>query len=100
MTYWTVIGWKLENLGVIPLLKTRDINPVRKRHEARMARGKKRMTHKYTIEMIFHFTCSQCKNWWSIADTHHKDKNFYAEGRAYCPHCGKESITEKMNPIS
>ena len=62
--------------------------------------GSKGMTHKYTIEMIFHFTCGKCKHWWSIADTHHKDKNVYGEGKAYCPHCGKESITEKMNPIS
>ena len=42
MTYWTVMGTKIGNVGVIPLLKTRDINPVRKRHEARMARGKKK----------------------------------------------------------
>ena len=41
MTYWTVIGTKIENMVVVPLLKTRDINPVRKRHEARMERGKK-----------------------------------------------------------
>ena len=37
------------------------------------------MTHKYTIEMIFHFTCSQCKNWWSIALMHHKEMNVYAD---------------------
>ena len=58
------------------------------------------MTHKYTIEMLFHFTCSQCKNWWSIALMHDKAMNVYPEGKSYCPHCGKESITEKMNPIS
>lgn len=52
------------------------------------------INHKYTIEIIFHFTCSECKNWWSIALTHVSDN--YPEGRAYCPHCGKESITEKL----
>ena len=40
-TYWTLMGNKVENMIVIPLLKTRDINPIRKRHEARMERGKK-----------------------------------------------------------
>ena len=41
-TYWTLMGNKVENMIVIPLLKTGDINPIRKRHEARMARGKKK----------------------------------------------------------
>ena len=36
------MGTKIENIIVIPMLKTRDINPVRKRHKARMARGKKK----------------------------------------------------------
>ena len=40
MTYWTVIGTIIENMVVVPLLKTRDINPVRKRHETRKERGK------------------------------------------------------------
>ena len=42
MTYLTVRGNKIENILVIPMLKTRDIIPVRKRHEARIARGKKK----------------------------------------------------------
>ena len=42
MTYWTVMGTKIENILVKPIMKTRDINPVRKRHEARMVRGKKK----------------------------------------------------------
>ena len=41
-TYWTLMGNKVENMIVIPLLKTRDINPIRKRHEARIRRGKKK----------------------------------------------------------
>jgi len=23
--------------------------------------------------------------------------SYYPEGKSYCPHCGKESITEKIN---
>jgi len=54
------------------------------------------MNHKFTTETLFHFTCSECKNWWSIALAHIPGAAYYPEGRAYCPHCGKESITEKM----
>jgi len=54
------------------------------------------MNHKFTTETIFHFTCSECKNWWSIALAHIPGAAYYPEGRAYCPHCGRESITEKM----
>ena len=42
MTYWTLIGNKIENMVVVPLLRGKSINPIRKRHEARMARGKKK----------------------------------------------------------
>ena len=55
------------------------------------------MSHKYTIETIFHFSCSECKNWWSIALVHISGMSYYPEGKAYCPHCGRESITEKIN---
>ena len=54
------------------------------------------MNHKFTTETIFHFTCSECKNWWSVALAHVAGSAYYPEGRAYCPHCGKESITEKL----
>ena len=54
------------------------------------------MNHKFTTETIFHFTCSECKNWWSIALAHVAGSAYYPEGRAYCPHCGKESITENL----
>ena len=58
------------------------------------------MTHKYTIEMLFHFTCNKCKNWWTLSLHHHKDMNVYPEGKSFCPHCGQESITSKVEPIS
>ena len=54
------------------------------------------MNHKFTTETLFHFTCSECKNWWSIALTHVPETAYYPEGRAYCPHCGRDSITEKI----
>ena len=43
MTYWTLVGKKIENMAVVPLVKGVSIhNTIRKRHEARMARGKKK----------------------------------------------------------
>ena len=41
-TYWTLVGNKVGNMVVVPLLRGKSINPIRKRHEARMARGKKK----------------------------------------------------------
>ena len=40
--YWTLGGNKVENMAVVPLVKGVSIhNTIRKRHEARMERGKK-----------------------------------------------------------
>ena len=27
------------------------------------------MKHQYTVELLFHFNCGTCKNWWSYATT-------------------------------
>jgi DNA-directed RNA polymerase subunit RPC12/RpoP len=44
--------------------------------------------HMYTSETIFHFTCGECKNWWSYAGSHtwHEDVT--------CPHCGLKNKVE------
>jgi len=43
MNYWTLGGDKVEDMAVVPLFKGLSIhNTIRKRHEARMARGKKK----------------------------------------------------------
>ena len=52
------------------------------------------MSHKYTVEKIYHFTCSKCKNWWSYA-TGHKGLPLYIQQNFYCPHCGhRDSVGE------
>jgi len=61
----------------------------------------KRKTHDYTIEILYHFNCGECKGWWSYATTPGQpiidnntklvvgDKMFLWEGLdIYCPHCG------------
>ena len=51
------------------------------------------MDHEYTIEKIYHFNCSECKNWWSYAS----DKELHTQTMT-CPHCGVyESIRPKSN---
>ena len=35
------------------------------------------------LEFIWHFTCTECKGWWSIASMDH-----WKPRELYCPHCG------------
>jgi len=46
----------------------------------------------YTFEILYHFTCLQCKNWWSYSVTLSNNKGVYnIDGRPiYCMHCGTE----------
>jgi len=43
--------------------------------------------HMYTSETIFHFTCGECKNWWSYAGS-------YFGSIMTCPHCGLKNKVE------
>ncbi len=50
---------------------------------------------KYSIETLYHFNCTECKNWWSYAltpdltYTSNHDPRMFLKGRAFhCPHCG------------
>jgi DNA-directed RNA polymerase subunit RPC12/RpoP len=55
------------------------------------------VTHLYTKETLYHYTCGQCGNWWSYAATPHpydlKDPHYLSE--LTCPHCGHHAHTEK-----
>ena len=39
--------------------------------------------HTWTDEKIYHFTCGECKNWWSYAGLFQNWKHAMT-----CPHCG------------
>ena len=57
------------------------------------------MAHKYTVESIYHITCSACQNWWSYAHPARKYDLKLPNALAvmYCPHCGfKDYVDEKM----
>jgi hypothetical protein len=47
------------------------------------------VAHKYTAETIIHFTCEQCKMWWSYATEHWIPKV------QTCPHCGQKAQIEE-----
>lgn len=51
------------------------------------------MSHTYTKEIIFHYTCSKCKNWWSYATT-----DGYNPVVAYCPHCSTKDSPAPADP--
>lgn len=55
------------------------------------------MAHIYTVEKIYNFTCSKCKNWWSYASGEHA-LPLYIQQNFACPHCGyRDSIQEHAN---
>lgn len=37
-----------------------------------------------SVEILYHFTCERCKNWWSIA----MEKTGWNPKKMWCPHCG------------
>jgi hypothetical protein len=43
--------------------------------------------HMYTCETLYHFTCSECLNWWSYA-------GHYFGKEMVCPHCGLKNKTK------
>ena len=49
----------------------------------------KKKKHTWTDEKIYHFTCGECKNWWSYAGYFHNWKHVMT-----CPHCGLKAECE------
>lgn len=48
--------------------------------------------HQASIEQLWHFNCTDCKNWWTIGDFKPK-----ADWVLVCPHCGKEDEVEVIS---
>ena len=55
------------------------------------------MTHKYTTERIFHYTCGECRQPWSYASV--DDCNFHFTYEMNCPHCGYQTTMEPKNEL-
>ena len=55
--------------------------------------------HQFTVEVLYHFTCGVCENWWSYAVTPFVQPlefdPFAPDGtKIYCPHCGHVQTTK------
>ena len=62
----------------------------------RITKGTKDTNHHiYTWEKIYHFSCGNCKNWWSYATI--EDSYKWKSRKMSCPHCGHFS-TIQPNP--
>ena len=57
--------------------------------------GGKQKDHLYTWERIYHFSCGNCKNWWSYATSEYSYT--WKSRRMTCPHCSYHS-TIRPNP--
>mgnify|MGYP006409071697 CR=1 FL=1 len=51
--------------------------------------------HTFTTELIYHFTCVNCLNWWSWADSNFN--NIPHKYKMNCPHCGIERHIRKKD---
>ena len=53
------------------------------------------MEHEYSIEILYHFTCNNCKNWWSYTSTPSRYSSalrFLPEDKVVsCFHCGHKA---------
>jgi len=51
------------------------------------------MNHEYSVEVLYHFNCGVCKNWWSYATTPTGvmiELGLPKDIEYYCPHCGAD----------
>ena len=60
--------------------------------------GGKQKDHLYTWERIYHFSCGNCKNWWSYATT--EDSYDWKSRRMTCPHCNHHSTIRPNHEMS
>jgi len=60
------------------------------------------MKHEYSVELLYHFNCGVCKNWWSYATTPTGvmvELGLPKNMAYYCPHCGADEIAEIKDGI-
>lgn len=53
--------------------------------------------HEYTAEILYHFNCGVCKNWWSYATTPatpNIELGVPKDIEYYCPHCGANELAK------
>ena len=60
---------------------------------------------KYNKEVIYHFSCEKCVNWWSYPSSEELVKAFHDSKIWHCPHCGHKNKPphtdqDEISPIS
>ena len=55
------------------------------------------MAHEYSSELIYHFNCSECKNWWSYAITYSDE--YPLTKKLHCPFCGRKDYPSKKDKL-
>jgi hypothetical protein len=55
--------------------------------------------HEYTVEILYHFSCGCCNNWWSYAVTPNVqqikiDVGIKKDEHLYCPQCGHKQLAK------
>ena len=69
-----------------------EVNTITENDRITTVSGK---VHFYTWERIYHFSCGNCRNWWSYATT--EDSYTWKSRKMTCPHCNYHS-TLRPNP--
>ena len=51
-----------------------------------------------SVEVLYHFTCEKCKNWWSVATTRYVNQTIpkWNSTNMWCPHCGYKHTKEEL----
>lgn len=52
------------------------------------------MTIGYSKEVLYHFSCGECKKWWTVGDWQGAEND-----RMHCPHCGTQQTVEPLPPF-
>ena len=61
---------------------------------------------RYNKEVIYHFSCEKCVNWWSYPSSDDLYENdFHDSNTWFCPHCAHEhkpphTDQHKISPLS
>ncbi|SVC43124.1 uncharacterized protein METZ01_LOCUS295978 [marine metagenome] len=53
------------------------------------------MTYIRSKETIWHFSCYDCKGWWSIA----ANDGWEPRENLYCPHCGRNQTSPTLKAL-
>ena len=45
---------------------------------------------RYSKEILYHFSCEKCLNWWSFPSSEYIEEDFHKSNTWFCPRCAHE----------